>query len=71
MEVYKAYPDILKNPPSLASSGDARLSNRANPTDIDVNHHWPFKGSTWRSLRKVHGAPIKGIMHFYDPPKSA
>ena len=29
-----------------------------------------FKGSTRGSLREVHGAPINGIMPFYDPPKS-
>ena len=29
-----------------------------------------FKGSTRISLKEVHGVPVDGIMHFYDPPKS-
>ena len=29
-----------------------------------------FKGSTRGSLKEVHGVPVDGIMHFYDPPKS-
>ena len=42
---------------------------------VEVAFHQAFtqgfhQAFTQGSLKEVHGAPINGVMHFYDPPRT-